>query len=679
MPKFLTNKEKQQRYIENLKRTGRYQEYQHKKALAMKKSREKKKEQEKGLPKREKKMLEKERKEATRQRVAKHRRMKKEQAQKSASAGPFNSAMAFAKATARARRMLDPSLPSTPRRRVAVCRKLYEAESRQGADVPSTSAEKNKPGPARQLGDGDVKVIHEFYERDDVSYQAPGKKDVVTMWNDGDKKKVQARYLTSSVKETHAFFREEHPDIEVGFSKFAEYCPKHILLSHKIPHNVCLCKIHENAINVFSALHKSVPAFPPYTRELPASFLCTDPSRECWLNECEKCREGAGFEKNFKAVFEECMNSPSSWSQWESGDDGRMKKILEEGTVGELLHHAMTILPQFLKHCYVKREQAAVYNEHRKKAPESDVHHAVLQVDFSENYTCQAQDEIQSAHWNQHQVSLFTAALWHSGSLFSHVLASDNLCHSKDTIVAYLDVLLDFLPDQVTHVSIWSDGPASQFKNRYIAAAFASLEKAHKVHIEWNFFATSHGKGPVDGIGGSAKRFVWDKVRTRKHTVTDAKTFAEAASTMKNVSVCEITSSEITKRNGKLNLNVVFSEAKAIPGIAKMHFFTVVNDEVAAYVLSSDKHDEETQSSSETIAAVGDWFIVEYDGKQFPGEVLAVRDGEFQVSVMGRVGKYWKWPSTRDAIFYMRHQMIAPLDAPEVVNNRGHFKFSAPI
>ena len=41
--------------------------------------------------------------------------------------------------------------------------------------------------------------------------------------------------------------------------------------------------------------------------------------------------------------------------------------------------------------------------------------HALIQVDFSESYTCAAQDEIQSAYWKQHQGSLFTAAIWHSG------------------------------------------------------------------------------------------------------------------------------------------------------------------------------------------------------------------------------------------------------------------------
>ena len=34
---------------------------------------------------------------------------------------------------------------------------------------------------------------------------------------------------------------------------------------------------------------------------------------------------------------------------------------------------------------------------------------AVLQMDYAENYTCIARDEIQSGHWNQAQVTLFTS------------------------------------------------------------------------------------------------------------------------------------------------------------------------------------------------------------------------------------------------------------------------------
>ena len=74
--------------------------------------------------------------------------------------------------------------------------------------------------------------------------------------------------------------------------------------------------------------------------------------------------------------------------------------------------------------------------------------------------------------------------------------------------MVYVSRLLDDIPATVKSVSIRSDGPSSQFKNHYIAASLHALEK-QGIKILWNFFATSHGKGPVDGIGGSVKRHVW--------------------------------------------------------------------------------------------------------------------------------------------------------------------------
>ena len=40
-------------------------------------------------------------------------------------------------------------------------------------------------------------------------------------------------------------------------------------------------------------------------------------------------------------------------------------------------------------------------------------HKYVLQIDFSENFTLFCQDEIQAAHWNNVQCTLYTAVAWY--------------------------------------------------------------------------------------------------------------------------------------------------------------------------------------------------------------------------------------------------------------------------
>jgi hypothetical protein len=51
------------------------------------------------------------------------------------------------------------------------------------------------------------------------------------------------------------------------------------------------------------------------------------------------------------------------------------------------------------------------------------------------------------------------------------------------------------------------------------------LKRYQLSFLQWNFFATSHGKGEVDGIGGCAKRAVWQRVKARQATVANAADF----------------------------------------------------------------------------------------------------------------------------------------------------------
>ena len=154
------------------------------------------------------------------------------------------------------------ALPQTPNRRKVVCKKLYEMECHN-----STLTQKGEEGTQSKQGlhvdEDTIKKIHAFYQRDDISRQAPGRKDVLTIRDaKGTKTKHQKRHLTSSILEVFALFKEEYPDITVGKSKFADLRPKHVLLSSKLPHNVCLCRYHENFINANNAFHKVFPECP---------------------------------------------------------------------------------------------------------------------------------------------------------------------------------------------------------------------------------------------------------------------------------------------------------------------------------------------------------------------------------------------------------------------------------
>ena len=49
----------------------------------------------------------------------------------------------------------------------------------------------------------------------------------------------------------------------------------------------------------------------------------------------------------------------------------------------------------------MRRKQAKSYEDDKSEAAMKNSNTAMLQVDFAENYTCTAQDEVQSAQWKQ--------------------------------------------------------------------------------------------------------------------------------------------------------------------------------------------------------------------------------------------------------------------------------------
>ena len=108
----------------------------------------------------------------------------------------------------------------------------------------------------------------------------------------------------------------------------------------------------------------------------------------------------------------------------------------------ELYKYTETTVKSFLPHCFVKRKQEESYQSDKVEAqnPESTI--MMLQMDYAENYSCSAQDEVQSAHWNQAQVTLYTSVSWFRDKILSQVIISDTQSH-KSTVVPFTDILLE--------------------------------------------------------------------------------------------------------------------------------------------------------------------------------------------------------------------------------------------
>ena len=120
---------------------------------------------------------------------------------------------------------------------------------------------------------------------------------------------------------------------------------------------------------------------------------------------------------------------------------------------------------------------------------------------------------------------------YHRGQNLSYVKVSDYREHEKSAVTAFTSNITDAIKSEmpsVEVVDVWTDGPSSQYKNKYIFALLFKLQEHHGLQIQWNYFATSHGKGPNDALGGNVKRMAHRLTTARTGLVNNAETLDTA-------------------------------------------------------------------------------------------------------------------------------------------------------
>ena len=78
----------------------------------------------------------------------------------------------------------------------------------------------------------------------------------------------------------------------------------------------------------------------------------------------------------------------------------------------------------------------------------------------------------------------------------------------------------------ITKVIAWSDGIRARFRSRFVFMLLSTIDKA--TDAEWHYNEAHHGKGPMDGVGGTIKNLVFCAVKSGKVSVRDPEEFAKA-------------------------------------------------------------------------------------------------------------------------------------------------------
>ena len=145
----------------------------------------------------------------------------------------------------------------------------------------------------------------------------------------------------------------------------------------------------------------------------------------------------------------------------------------------------------------------------------------ILHVDYSESYNNTQRDEIQSAYFGNSTFSIITACsfILNNGkelSKLSVAVVGESSDHSRIVALICVDMVLKEIEKEtkVKKLIVWSDGCASQFRSRFVFKLL-SLSRPGLL-VEWNYNEAHHGKGPMDGIGGTIKNVVFHQVKSRK-------------------------------------------------------------------------------------------------------------------------------------------------------------------
>jgi hypothetical protein len=191
----------------------------------------------------------------------------------------------------------------------------------------------------------------------------------------------------------------------------------------------------------------------------------------------------------------------------------------------ELFEYLKPKLQAFVLYNYIASWQDFEFKELFSSIPPDTL---ISCVDFSENYMLKIQNEIQSMHWHNEQISILVHITyrlnpnWNSENeeLFLvkeiHYYLSDDRTHDSLFVQHYFLLNWNHVNSQgfkpKNHI-VWSDSCSGQFKSArawFFVSRYPSLTRSSDLidgcQMCWNYFGSGHGKGEVDGVGALLKR-----------------------------------------------------------------------------------------------------------------------------------------------------------------------------
>ena len=424
------------------------------------------------------------------------------------------------------------------RKRVATFFEVSEYQVREARKLAEEKGILALPDPkrGRSLSKEVEDSVKLFYEDDEYSRQMPGTKDYVSIARNVHKQK---RLLLCNLKELYQAYKEKFPQHKIGLSKFCQLRPKWcVTVTSAGTHSVCVCTNHQNPklmVDAFcNVINRSIKSrerayikehaereensndqedFPLYNityKDLLQLVVCDTENMECMVHRCDSCPTFTALKEYLEKKLEEYeVTEDITFSQWDSTD--RTTLVTHVAPVDEFVDLLVYAIDNLSTHSFVARSQARYLKARKEQLDRST---CIILLDFAENYHYLVQDEVQGFHWNKDQCTLHPVVIYYKNENNELVhrslcIISDDLDHDTNFVNKLQELVCHYIKNEmpeITSIEYWSDGCAGQYKNYKNMMNLCLHNEDFGLKASWYFFATSHGKSPCDGIGGTVKR-----------------------------------------------------------------------------------------------------------------------------------------------------------------------------
>jgi hypothetical protein len=549
-----------------------------------------------------------------------------------------------------------------------------------------------------------------FLSRDDNSRVLPGKNDAIKVGSTKEQKRVLNDYLNN----LHMKFRAES-NYKISLASFCRLRPKHISPVNFASRSICLCIKHQN----FSFKLRTL-------KNLGLSNV-TSPDSFCDMYKDSKDK--------LEELLQTMPDAAIKYQQWKrvkmpNGKE-RMRIIDTQLSKTEFVSKMTEEFDAFLVHVQRVTQQYKSVKQMKDVLPEN---HILIQMDFSENYSCQTMEEIQSAYWNASMVTLHPTIIYfkdcddklcHKSLVFVSEVLHHNAAMVSAILKSVVKIAKEYVPD-VKQIHFWTDSPSSQYRNKSVFDLINRFESTHGCKASWHYFESGHGKSACDGVGGTTKRNADNAVKQSKAVIQDAMDFFAWASQsdgeikyhMITQEDYDLSSTEIEARKemikpvkGTLSLHAITNDSngqlikrntscacedcfsdigfngQSICGWDTVDIQKQSESSSNLFSVQSDQVGIETAPGTLSITeeapatySIGDFVVAVYDLKCYIGKITEIDDADYFIDFMAQSGKalkQFRWPRQPDRIWVNGEYIIRVIEKP-IPTGKGGRMYTVP-